>query len=483
MNIIVCIKQVVDTNDIKWTKNNTIDREGAQSIINPCDALAIETALRLKTDDTKITVVSMGPPQAKDALKTAIAMGCDEAFLLCDKKFSGADTYATSTTLATAIKYLCPDFDLIICGQFASDGDTAQTGPSIAQKLGIEQITYVNEVATINQNEKIITVVRSADEEVEVVSSPLPVLICVNDCPYETRNVLIDGYIKAQDTEIKILSADDLNLDKEDVGIKGSPTWVSKAFRAQSKREQRIVKSNEENNLISILESEIREIVNQSTEKNSIVADYKKIKTQNNIKNKILIWGEVNLNNDLIHSVFELVSKAKELAQSIENCEICVITTGLKVEEYLENLSVYGADELIVLRNEKLSKYNTRNYADVILDYITKEKIDIFLIGATKQGRDLAPYISSSLKTGLTADCTGLEINENGLLAATRPTFGGELMATILCKNKPQMATIRSGVFNVIRQQNQSQVKLNILFCKNRQFYRRPQQTRLIRVE
>ena len=463
MNIIVCIKQVVDTNDIRWTKNNTIDREGVQSVINPCDVLAIETALRLKTNDTKIIVISMGPPQAKEALKTAIAMGCDEAFLLCDKKFSGADTCATSTTLAAAIKHICPNFDLIICGQFAADGDTAQTGPSIAQKLGIEQITYVNEIAIINQIENTISAVRTADEEIEVIESPLPALICVNDCPYNPREILIDGYIKAQDTDITILSADDLSLDRELIGIKGSPTSISKAFRAQSNREKRTIQQGGNNvDLISIIEDEISAVMNQNeTEKNSSL-DFKRFSTENETKNKILIWGEVNLDGDLINSVFELVSKSNELAQNLENCEISV-TTGKKEQEYLEKLSKYGVDELIVLRNDELTKYNTKNYSEAILDYISKEKIDIFLLSATKQGRDLAPFVASALKTGLTADCTDLDISENNQLAATRPTFGGELMATILCKTRPQMATIRAGVFNAVKQIQSVKTRLNVI--------------------
>ena len=189
MNIVVCIKQVVDTNDIKWTKNNTIDREGVQSIINPCDVLAIETALRLKDENTQITVITMGPPQAKEALKTALAMGCDKAYLLCDKKFSGADTVATSRVLATAIKTIEPNYDLIICGQFASDGDTSQTGPSIAQKLDIEQITYVQEVAYIKKEENIIAVLRTTDEDIELIESNMPALLCINDSPYEKRKI------------------------------------------------------------------------------------------------------------------------------------------------------------------------------------------------------------------------------------------------------------------------------------------------------
>lgn len=239
MKIVVCIKQVVDTDDIKWTKNNTIDREGVESIVNPCDMLSLETALRIKDNDNSvhITVITMGPNQAQSALKTAIAMGCDEAVLLSDKKFSGSDTVATSRTLSTAIKKVCPDFDLIICGQFASDGDTAQTGPSIAQKLNVEQITYVSELKPFSQTpQNTIHAIRKADEAIEVVECPLPALICIAECPYTPRDILINGYMRAQDYDVKTICADDLELSKEQTGIKGSPTWVSKAFRAISKR-------------------------------------------------------------------------------------------------------------------------------------------------------------------------------------------------------------------------------------------------------
>lgn len=450
MKIVVCIKQVVDTNDIKWTKNNTIDRDGAQSIINPCDVLALEAALRLKDEHTKITVITMGPPQAKEALKTALAMGCDEAFLISDKKFSGSDTVATSKTLSTAIKYIQPDFDLIICGQYASDGDTAQTGPSIAQKLDIEQITFVNEIVSIQDNK--ITTQRTADEQIELIQTPLPALICINDCPYEPRHILIDGYIKAQDAEIKTLSAQDLNLSKDETGIKGSPTWVSNAFRATTTRERRIIfpKDITNNSTIEFLQ-EIINKTNSSAQKQITSVDIQKQYITDNDKiEQILIWGEVDLENNLIDTVFQLASKANILTQNSNNVKINVVTTGIKTEEYISQLMKYGVDKLITLQNSILNEYNTKNFASAILQYIEHTKPTIFLIGATKQGRDLAPQISSALSTGLTADCTGLKILENNQLAATRPTFGGELMATILCKTKPQMATIRPNVFETI---------------------------------
>ena len=132
MKILVCIKQVPDTTDIKWTENNTIQREGVESVINPFDVYALEEALKLKRslENVEITALTMGPSQAVDMLKKAIAIGCDKGVLISDRKFAGADTYATGKTIAAAIKSKLSDFDLIICGQFAIDGDTAQTGPS-----------------------------------------------------------------------------------------------------------------------------------------------------------------------------------------------------------------------------------------------------------------------------------------------------------------------------------------------------------------
>ena len=452
MKIVVCIKQVVDTDDIKWTVNNTIDRNGVQSIVNPCDMLAIETAIKIKEknpQETSITVISMGPKQAIEALKTAIAMGCDDAVLLCDKKFSGADTVATSRTLASGIKKCCPDFDLIICGQYALDGDTAQTGPSIAQKLGVEQVTYVSEIAEIGNSE--ISALRLSDDAVELIQVQYPALICMADCPYEPRAILIDGYIKAQDFDVKVFNLSDLELSADNVGIKGSPTWVSKAFRAESNRNKEVVECSSDEAVCKL--SEFVNFVNDSAEnlfRNEAVINSPVLKNSIvNFEKKILVWGEVDKNNDLKDVVFQLVSKAKELSNSIDNSGVTVISALSTIETQLPKLSQCGADEVVLLDSDVLKTYNTKNYADAILQYLKAYPAEIFLIGATKQGRDLAPQISSALETGLTADCTGLEITDDKKLAATRPTFGGELMATILCKTLPQMATVRPGVFPV----------------------------------
>lgn len=238
MKIVLCIKQVPDTSDIKWTENNTIQREGLESIMNPYDVYAMESALKLKRsyDNVEITALTMGPAQAADMLKKTIAVGVDRGILLSDKKFAAADTYATGKTVGTAIKTKLSDFDLIICGQFAIDGDTAQTGPSIANTLNIPQVTYVQEI--ISYDNGTLTVRRELDEGTEIVRVKLPALICVLKDYFEPTRAKINGIIKAQNSEITTYGIDDLGLSSDEAGLKGSPTYVSKAFRPAPKEVQ-----------------------------------------------------------------------------------------------------------------------------------------------------------------------------------------------------------------------------------------------------
>ncbi len=250
MNILVCIKQVPDTGDIKWTKNNTLKRDEMDSVINPFDEFSLETALRIKDyyPETKITVISMGPKQSETSIREALALGCDEGVLICDKKFSGADTVSTSNTIASAIKNCIKNFDLIICGQFATDGDTAQTPPEIAEKLDIPQITYVTKIVDINGNK--ITVEKETDYGIETLKTTLPTLLSVQKCDYELRKAKIDGYIFAQNKSVELIDFSKLGVEENSVGMKGSPTYVSKAFRPEIKREGKLITIDELKNII-----------------------------------------------------------------------------------------------------------------------------------------------------------------------------------------------------------------------------------------
>lgn len=247
MKIIVCLKQVPDTQDIKWTEKGTMIRDGVESIINPYDEFALEYALKIKDKfpKTHITAISMGPSQAQALLKTAIARGADDAILACDKKFAGADTFATSMTLAYTIKKFVPDFDLILCGQFAIDGDTAQTGPSLAGQLGIEQITFVKELINFDENK--IHLRKETDEGYIELEGNYPLLISVLKSEEEPRIHNIEGYLRSYEVPIKIVGKDDIEIDENLIGFKGSPTYVSKSFPPKFERKGELLSGSVEN--------------------------------------------------------------------------------------------------------------------------------------------------------------------------------------------------------------------------------------------
>ena len=229
MHIIVCIKQVPNTTDVKIDPvKNTLIREGVESIINPFDTYAIEEAVRLKERFTgKVTVITMGPPQADAALKEAISLGCDEAILVSDRKFAGSDTWATSYTLSCAIKKI-GEFDVILCGKQASDGDTAQVGPGISTHLDIPQVTYVKKIEEIKDNKA--RVERMMEEGYDVVETPLPCLFTVVKEINTPRLPSLRGMMKARSAKITQWMAADINADPKSIGLDGSPTRVVKIF-------------------------------------------------------------------------------------------------------------------------------------------------------------------------------------------------------------------------------------------------------------
>ncbi len=229
MNIIVCIKQVPETTDVRINpETNTLMREGVKAIINPFDMYAIEEAVRLKERfGGKISVISMGPPQAEQALREAISMGADEGYLVCDRAFAGSDTWATSYTLAGAIKKLGA-FDLVICGKQASDGDTAQVGPGISTHLDIPQVTYVKKVE--EATDKSMRLERMLEEGYEIIETPLPALLTVVKEINEPRIPSLKGMMRAKSAKINILTQKELNLDPQQIGLCGSPTQVVKIF-------------------------------------------------------------------------------------------------------------------------------------------------------------------------------------------------------------------------------------------------------------
>ena len=239
MDIIVCVKQVPDTMEVKIDpQTNTLIRQGVPSIVNPFDKNALEAALQLKElHGGKVTVLSMGPPQAKDALKECLAMGADDAVLMSDRAFGGADTLATSLTLAAGVRKI-GKFDMIICGKQAIDGDTAQVGPEMAEHLDIAQVTYVSKIEV---NGETVKVEREHEEGYEVIETKLPVLLSVVKAINEPRYPSVKGTMKANRKEIPVWSADDVAVNRERIGLNGSPTQVRKIFTPKQRCQGEII--------------------------------------------------------------------------------------------------------------------------------------------------------------------------------------------------------------------------------------------------
>ncbi len=231
MKIIVCIKQVPESTEVKINaETNTLIREGVASIINPFDVYAIEEAIRLKEKyDAQTLVITMGPPQADSILKEAISMGIDEAVHLSDRAFAGSDTCATSLILSKAIEKI-GGYDLILCGKQASDGDTAQVGPGIATHLNLPQATYVRKIDKLDVERKVIQVERLLEDGYEILEVDLPALITVVKEINEPRLPSLRGKMRARKQSIPIWTNKDLRLKEEDVGLEGSPTQVVKIF-------------------------------------------------------------------------------------------------------------------------------------------------------------------------------------------------------------------------------------------------------------
>ena len=266
MRIIVCAKQVPDTSEVKIDpKTNRIIRDGVPSILNPDDANALEEALLLKDSqpDTEVIVVSMGPPQAKDMLIECLAMGADKCYLLSDRAVGGSDTWATSNAVTSLIEKVveeCGPFDMIFAGRQAIDGDTAQVGPQIAEKMHLPQVTYVQKFE-ISDDKKVVTVQRQLEDGYEIIEVPTP---CMLTCIKELNNpryMTVSGIVKAckPDAPIYVKSAKDVECDLTKVGLEASPTVVFRSFTPAPKAPGQMIKGEDERELSKNLLAKLKE--------------------------------------------------------------------------------------------------------------------------------------------------------------------------------------------------------------------------------
>jgi electron transfer flavoprotein alpha subunit len=457
--VIACIKQVPDTTEVKLDPDTgTLIREGIPSVINPSDLNAVEESLKLKdVYGAKVAVMTMGPAQAEEALRELLAIGADRAVLLTDRAMAGADTFATSYTLSTAIKRLEKEegtVDLLFFGKQALDGETGQVGPGVAARLGIPIITYATHIVKANPEERTVVAARRADDMTETVKVSMPAAISVVENVNRPRRATIDGILRSQKTEVSFWNKDTIGADPTKLGLRGSPTMVRKMFIPKPRGRGEIIDGRSDPaSAARWLKEKIllsRPFSGKTATASTLISNEVETVVKSNLSSgRRPVWVYVEQNEGRTASVsWELLGAGASLAKKLDTV-LEAIVIGYEVGGAAQEAASYGASRVYVINNPVLKHYRTAPYARALSKAAMIYQPQVLLIGATRNGRDLSGMVATTIQTGLTADCTSLDIDpETGCLLQIRPTWGGRQLAMIVTpKHRPQMSTVRPGVF------------------------------------
>ena len=470
LTIISLIKQVPLPTEMRMGEDGLMDRTKAKSIINIDCQFGLEAGLQLKKQypDARMIACSMGPQSFEVALRTAISMGYDEAYLLSDRKLGGSDTFATGMAIATMLKHLGFSKDskepfVVLAGRQTSDGDTAHVPSQVAENLGIPQATFVETIKPDGKGNVIAR--RIIEGGYQMLQLPMPLLVSLTPTGIPPRKPSLVGAIKARNSKITVLSVDDINLTSPKIGISGSPTIVAHVENIVSERPPIVLsEGHNETTLVDSLIANMKRggnvLVKKEAKEKKVVErpDFPVVDQRNGAKG-ILTWAEIT-NGNIARPSLELLTPARKLANELGNdTKITTVLIGKNVASLAQTLIEHGADEVIIVENDKLEEYLVLPFADVITQIIKERNPEIALFAATTAGRELAPRIGSKTGSGVTADCTGLEIGEYinkkkeiiiyPILHSRRPTYGESKLATILGFVYPQISTARAGTFQV----------------------------------
>jgi electron transfer flavoprotein alpha subunit len=446
-------------------KTNNLIREGVPAVVNPTDLNAIEAALRFKDQfGGTVSVLTMGPPQAEQSLREAIAMGADSAYLLTDRAFGGADTLATSYSLWRAvlkIEETQGPTDIIMFGKVAIDGETGQVGPGLAVRLGFPVITYCSRIVTLDIDKQFVQAERKVEDGIELVQVPIPCAITVTEAANEPRQPSIDGLLSAKRAKIVSFNKDAVKADPKRIGLGGSPTYVKKVTTPPPKKGGEIkdlstgVSPAESakwlvENLVQIgaLGAKTSEtgLLQKFPQNSQIEESPRQIPGEHGD-----VWVYVEHRNGVPARVsWELLGEGKRLAR-IYRTNVCAVIIGYNVGEKLAKEAFeYGADKVYLTEHPVLKEYRSETYGKAFANLSNKYHPEVILMGGTNNGRDLAGVLATIIETGLIADCTSLDVDEKGGFNGTRPDFGGKEMSTIVCpRTKPTMASVRTRVMKM----------------------------------
>ena len=470
LTIISLIKQVPLPSEMRMGEDGLMDRTKAKSIINIDCQFGLEAGLQLRKQypDARLIVCSMGPKSFETALRTAISMGYDEAYLLSDRKLGGSDTYATGLAISTMLKHLGFTKDskepfIIFAGRQTSDGDTAHVPSQVAENIGIPQATFVESVKPDGKGNVVAR--RIIEGGYQMLRLPFPCVISLTPTGIPPRKPSLSGAIKARNMNITTFGIDDIGLGTEKIGINGSPTIVVKVVNIVSERPP--VTMSEGHNEAALVDSLIANM-----KKGGNVLEKKEKTAKSEIEHPdfpekdfrdgargILTWAEVT-NGKISRPSLELLTPARNLATQLGNdTRVLTLIIGKNVRPLAQILIEHGSDEVIIVENDRLEEYLVLPFSSIFAQVIKERKPEIALFAATTSGRELAPRIGMKTDSGVTADCTGLEIGEyidkkekviyKPILESRRPTYGESKLATILGFVCPQISTARAGTFEV----------------------------------
>jgi electron transfer flavoprotein alpha subunit len=462
LHCVVLVKQVPDVSNIPedaWDREKgTLRRAMLDSILNPLDLQALTFARRIAEahPGSRTIYLTMGPPQARETLIDCLSRAPGEAVLLTDRAFAGADTVATSYSLACAIRRVEKDMlggsrdYVIVTGMQSVDGDTAQVPPQVAEELGIEHIAYAQALETKPE----LAISRIGPQGTEVVR-PLryPVLVTVTAC----MDPLYRSFHQAREARsgpIHEWSAESVGAAPERTGLTGSRTQVYRIFSPSEERSKACEFVKEPAELIDRIQARYQEAGGRTWAAEGEAYDLGGRKPTYSGE----FWVLAEREGDGIRSVsLELLGKARELADSL-GVEVGAVLPCGEVGKLAKDLIACGADKVYALEHPLLCDFLPIPYKKAVSQLVRKHRPQVMLFGATPLGRELAPRIAYACDSGLTADCTKLEIGDYAkgdldlvaILKQTRPALGGNIMATILTKDSiTQMATVRPGVFRV----------------------------------
>jgi electron transfer flavoprotein alpha subunit len=444
MNIIVCVKQIPDVAEMKFDhEQKTLVREGVRNILNPFDKRSITQAVRIREQlGGEVTVMTMGPPQAKEALYECLAIGGDKAVHLVDRAFAGADTLATARALAAAIKRR--PFDLIFCGKYSVDAETGQVGPEVAELLGIPHITGVTGLRFDSEAGRFVAE-RETDEGFETIECQLPALITAAERLVKPIKVKEPDIAAVRHKPIETVTAADLSQDGSIFGQAGSPTWVSEIISLERSRPLEMITGSA---------AQMAEVLVEKLCARGLFSGWEASGTRPKVAldqpvekaEGKTIWAVAELASGELRGVsYELLGKGRELAQRLRG-ELAAVLIGKDVAGYAEGLAAHGADRVYLIEDDRLAEFNPLHYASALTEAIQRLQPYAVLIPSTANGRDYAPRVAARLGLGLTADCVDLDLNERGELVQYKPAFGGRVVAPIFSRTWPQMATVRPGM-------------------------------------